>query len=145
MQKGQRMGKIVVTMPVSSDVLPVSLSPSKFSLREDRAYLFVGGLGGLGRAVATWLVEHGARKLVFFSRSAGETAQDDPYVQELNAQGCDVQTISGSVSNIDDVEAAFRTIDMPVGGILQASMALGVGQTSHLYDILTDLARRTYY
>ncbi|KAF1935695.1 polyketide synthase 1 [Clathrospora elynae] len=125
MQKVQRMGKIVVTMPESSDALPASPSQSRISLRADRAYLFVGGLGGLGRAVSTWLVENGARKLVFFSRSAGNTSRDDPYLQELEAQGCSVQTISGSVSSVKDVDAALEAIDMPVGGVLQASMALG--------------------
>ncbi|KAF2686174.1 ketoacyl-synt-domain-containing protein [Lentithecium fluviatile CBS 122367] len=125
MQKGQRMGKIVITMPESSDALPTSPSQSKISLRADRAYLFVGGLGGLGRAVATWLVENGARKIVFFSRSAGNVPRDDPYIRELEAQGCAVQTISGSVSSREDVDAAFEAIDIPVGGVLQASMALG--------------------
>lgn len=126
MQKGTRMGKIVVTMPESSDELPVAPSQSKLCLKADRAYLFVGGLGGLGRAVASWLVENGARHLVFFSRSAGRVSQDDSYIQELGAQGCSVQTISGDVSSMKDVEAAFEAIQMPVGGVLQASMALGV-------------------
>jgi len=123
------MGKIVVTMPESSDPLPVSPSHSNISLRADRAYLFIGGLGGLGRAVATWLVENGARKLVLFSRSAGDVPHSDPYIQELEAQGCSVQTISGDVSRSDDVDAAFEAIGMPVGGVLQASMALGVSPT----------------
>lgn len=145
MQKGQRMGKIVVTMPDSLTSLPISSSQSKFRLRADRAYFFVGGLGGLGRSVATWLVENGAKKLVFFSRSAGNTARDDPYIQELEAQGCSVETISGSVSRIEDVERAFDTIDMPVGGVLQASMALGVSRYALSSTIPANQFSRTYF
>lgn len=145
MQKGQRMGKIVVAMPESTETLPISLSQGKYQLRADRAYFFVGGLGGLGRSVATWLVENGARKLIFFSRSAGETARNDPYIQELETQGCSVQTISGSVARIEDVEAAFDAIDMPVGGVLQASMALGVGHYTISRCTFANQLSRTYF
>jgi len=34
-------------------------------LRSDASYLLVGDLGGIGRAVASWMVEKGARHLVF--------------------------------------------------------------------------------
>lgn len=32
-------------------------------------YFLPGGFGGLGRSIASWMVEHGARNLVFTSRS----------------------------------------------------------------------------
>lgn len=145
MQKGQRMGKVVVTMPESSDTLPAAPSQSKLCLRADRAYLFVGGLGGLGRAVATWLVENGARRLVFFSRFAGDISRDDPYVQELEAQGCSVQTISGSVYSVEDVDTALNAIAIPIGGVLQASMALGVSLDSLQFDFCAKCVSRMSY
>ncbi len=35
----------------------------------NKAYILVGGLGGLGLEVAYWMVTRGARKLVLVSRS----------------------------------------------------------------------------
>jgi fatty acid synthase len=36
--------------------------------RDDRSYLITGGLGGFGLALAVWLVERGARKIVLSSK-----------------------------------------------------------------------------
>ncbi|OBT45611.1 Type I Iterative Polyketide synthase (PKS) [Pseudogymnoascus sp. WSF 3629] len=35
----------------------------------DASYLLVGGLGGLGRAIARWMMQHGAKNIIFLSRS----------------------------------------------------------------------------
>ncbi|OGM50547.1 hypothetical protein ABOM_000924 [Aspergillus bombycis] len=124
MQRGQHIGKIVITMPEISTDLPAEPSRQELSLRHDRAYLFVGGLGGLGRSIATWLVEHGARHLVFLSRSAGSIPVDDPFVQELAVLGCKSYMVSGDVSKHEDVVRAIRASGKPVGGVLQSSMVL---------------------
>lgn len=129
MQRGQHMGKIVISMPENSTDLPAEPSRQELVLRHDRAYLFVGGLGGLGRSIATWLLEHGARHLVFFSRSAGKVPDDDPFVQELADLECMTTMVSGDVSKHDDVLRAIRASGKPVGGVLQSSMVLRV---SHL-------------
>ncbi|KAL9609603.1 MAG: hypothetical protein Q9167_005646 [Letrouitia subvulpina] len=124
MQKGLHIGKIVVTMPQDPIELEAVSSARELVLRPDVSYLFIGGLGGLGRSIATWLVERGARHLMFFSRSAGNVTKEDPFVVELAAQGCSVQTISGSVSNLADVKRAVCSAAKPIAGVLQASMVL---------------------
>ncbi|THC90429.1 hypothetical protein EYZ11_010106 [Aspergillus tanneri] len=123
MQRGQHTGKIVIAMPENSTELPAEPSRQELVLRQDRAYLFVGGLGGLGRSIATWLVEHGARHLVFMARSAVNIPDDDPFVQELAVLGCTTTRISGDVSKHEDVLRAIRASGKPVG-VLQASMVL---------------------
>lgn len=129
MQRGQHIGKIVIKMPENSTELSAEPLRQELVLRQDRAYLFVGGLGGLGRSIATWLVEHGARHLVFLSRSAGNIPDDDPFVQELAVLGCTTTRISGDVSKLDDVLRAIRASGKPVGGVLQSSMVLRVSHT----------------
>jgi shikimate 5-dehydrogenase len=126
MQKGQHIGKIVVTLPEVKKDLQVMTERKHLSLRPDRAYLLVGGLGGLGRSVASWLAERGARHLIFFSRSAGSMPKDDPYFLELEAQGCVIQAFSGSVSKAADVARVVRQAAKPIVGVLQASMVLNV-------------------
>ncbi len=126
MQKGSHIGKIVVTMPAEPNSLPTAGKQNKLALRSDASYLLVGGLGGLGRAVSTWLVENGAKNLVYLSRSAGQSTQDQMFFLELQALGCSVQAFPGSVSVLSDVERAIAGAQLPVAGVLQMSMVLRV-------------------
>ncbi|KAG7403524.1 Highly reducing polyketide synthase FUM1 [Fusarium oxysporum f. sp. raphani] len=127
MQKGVHLGKIVVSIPPqSSTLLPVTPKPLQVKLNAESSYLLVGGLGGLGRAAATWMVERGARYLIFFSRSAGLSARDKAFFQELASQGCTAQAVQGDVMNLADVEHAMASAPpgRPIRGVLQMSMVL---------------------
>jgi hypothetical protein len=126
MQTGKHMGKIVVKMPDDPSVLPVCDSPP-FILPSDASILLIGGLGGLGRTVATWLVERGARGLVFLSRSAGKSPNSIAFLKELESQNCSVTAISGDVANMEDVQRAVLACKNRVAGVIQMSMVLRVG------------------
>ena len=99
-------------------------SPIRF--RSDACYLLVGGLGGLGRVVSTWMVENGARNFIFLSRSAKEGPATTPFFNELRAQGCEVVTFAGSVTELSDVEAAIEQATRPIAGIMQMSAVMRV-------------------
>jgi NADP-dependent 3-hydroxy acid dehydrogenase YdfG/acyl carrier protein len=125
MQRGQHIGKLVVSMPENLiHELPAEPVYEALQLRDDRAYLFVGGLGGLGRAIATWLVERGANEIVFLSRSAGSSLEHGWFVKELATLGCTTSLVSGDVGKYDDVVRAIKAAAKPVGGVLQASLVL---------------------
>lgn len=131
MQQGLHMGKILISMRDDTDgrlkLDEGTLVKSTKELRLDSAgtYLLVGGFGGLGHAVARHMVEHGARRLVFLSRSAGSGPDDADLVQELESMGCEVRVVRGSVTSADDVARAIRESDPArLRGILQLSMVL---------------------
>nr|ALQ32752.1 putative polyketide synthase [Fusarium anthophilum] len=127
MQKGVHLGKIVVSIPPqSSTLLPVSPRPLQVKLNAEASYLLVGGLGGLGRAAATWMVQRGARYLIFFSRSAGLSVRDKAFFRELASQGCTAQAVQGDVLSLADVERAVASAPpgKPIRGVLQMSMVL---------------------
>ncbi|KAL4915475.1 hypothetical protein BDW62DRAFT_124830 [Aspergillus aurantiobrunneus] len=125
--QGEYIGKIAVVMPKEPSSLPVTVSRRTPSFRSDGIHLIVGGLGGLGRSITSWMALNGARNFVFFSPSAASKEQDD-FVLELRAQGCRVDLVSGDVSKEKDVDALIKSIDegIPVAGVMQASMALEV-------------------
>ncbi|KAL4982598.1 KR domain-containing protein [Aspergillus falconensis] len=123
MQKGTHVGKIAVIMPDEPSTLPLSLNPRTPQFCPDACHLIIGGLGGLGRSVSSWMSLHGARHFVFFSRSAADREQDD-FVLELRAQGCRVDLVSGDVSNEEDVDGLIERLQHPLAGITQASMVL---------------------
>lgn len=61
MQKGSHIGKVVVTLPEDASQLTASQSSKRqFALHPAASYLLIGGLGGLGQAIAVWMAEAGA-------------------------------------------------------------------------------------
>lgn len=122
MQQGMHMGKIVVQMPEDPASLQVSKARQKVAFDPDAAYLLVGGLGGIGRSIATWMVEHGAKHLLFLSRSAGESSGDRAFLHELEVQGCDARAVKGDVSVLTDVQKAVDSCSYSIRGMLQLSM-----------------------
>lgn len=126
MQKGQHIGKIVVSMPQCPQELSVTAVQQELQLRPEASYLLVGGLGGLGRAIATWMVERGARKLIFLSRSAGKADGDQKFFRGLEAQGCSVQAFCGDVTRVEDVKRCVAEAAAPLAGVMHMSMVLQV-------------------
>ncbi|KAL8836758.1 MAG: hypothetical protein Q9170_002787 [Blastenia crenularia] len=124
MQKGQHIGKIVVTMPKHPEELCVTAVKQELRLRPEASYLLVGGLGGLGKAIATWMVERGARNLIFLSRSAGKSEEDRKFFRELKAQTCSVQAVCGSVDRLEDIQHAVENAAVPIAGVMHMSMVL---------------------
>ncbi|KAI1265004.1 putative polyketide synthase [Xylariaceae sp. FL1019] len=124
MQTANHIGKIIITMPTEKHLLEAHVTKPTTSLRPDRSYLLVGGLGGLGRAVATWMIEQGARELIFFSRSARRDDGTESFVEELLSQDCEVHLVQGSVSEALDVQKAVSSGTRPLAGIINMAMVL---------------------
>ena len=97
-------------------------------LRADASYVIVGGLGGLGRSIATYLVKHGAKHLVFLSRSGGQSAEVQAFLRSLQQNGaiaaiamvCDV----ANRSQLQRVLTKNLSTLPPVKGVIQAAMVL---------------------
>ncbi|KAI3399737.1 hypothetical protein diail_5804 [Diaporthe ilicicola] len=137
MQKGQHIGKIVISMRDAEGNVKINNNNNnnnnntaqpvrpvkKLQLDSSASYMLVGGLGGLGRAVSRHLVDHGARRLVYLSRSAGTGAGDADFVRELESMGCEVILVRGSVISADDVSRAVQQAPS-LRGIMQCSMVL---------------------
>ncbi|KJZ77319.1 hypothetical protein HIM_03043 [Hirsutella minnesotensis 3608] len=124
MQSGQHMGKLVVAMPDAAKQIPIDHAKRPATLSNTASYLMVGGLGGLGKAVTTWMVERGARSFVFLSRSAGKSADDQAFLRELESQGCRAVAVAGSVVDSADVRRAIQAAPTTIAGVIQMSMVL---------------------
>ena len=98
-------------------------------MREDATYLVTGGLGGLGLAVARWLVERGARSLVLAGRSEPSPAARE-VVAGLEAEGARVVAFQGDVGSAADTERLLGMIARempPLRGIVHAAGVLDDG------------------
>ncbi|KAE8422418.1 putative polyketide synthase [Aspergillus pseudocaelatus] len=132
MQQGTHMGKILIRMPDDSGQLSQRPSEVEVSFPSSASYLLVGGLGGLGRAVSRWMVEQGARYLVYLSRTADSSEENREFIKELNAMGCHVECIQGSVTRMEDVQAAISRCKSPLKGVFQMSISLNDRPFPHM-------------
>jgi hypothetical protein len=124
MERGQHIGKLVVRIP--EDAYKIIAKPTRRGVlfRPDASYLLAGGLGGLGRSLAMWMVERGARHLVFLSRSGGSKPHEEAFARGLRDSGCTVDMVKGSVTGLDDVVRAVNQAPKPIAGVVQLSMVL---------------------
>lgn len=127
MQTGKHIGKIALSFG-DGDVVPVVQSgASLLKLDRDAAYLLVGGLGGLGRSLSTMLVDHGARKLCFLSRSGGKSPEAQKLIQELEKRQVQVQVYPCDVADEQAVAKVLAQCTAqlgPIRGVLQCAMVL---------------------
>ncbi len=83
-----------------SDLVPVIPDkPRPLGLDESASYLLVGGLGGLGRSIARWMVSRGARHFIFISRSGAASDAAQELVKELEATECRAFVFSCDISD----------------------------------------------
>lgn len=126
LKKGKHIGKIVLSVPESPELIPAATHHEPNLLSPVSTYLMVGGLRGLGRAVVRWMFEKGARSFCFLSRSAGSTTDDKEFLFELESLGCRATVVTGTVVDVTDVQRAIAESPTPIAGVLQMSMVLRV-------------------
>lgn len=145
MQSGQHVGKIVIRIPDDLSGLPISTVHEECRMfNPTAAYLLVGGLGGLGRAVAAWMIQKGARHLVFLSRSGSSTSETESFLRDLESHpGCSVSAVAGDVANIEDLQRAVSASPRPISGVIQMSMVLKVSPSSYLHSSVSTWGANT--
>lgn len=83
LQTGKHTGKVVLSVDTDEQVKVLPRSPVP-KLKPDASYLIVGGVGGLGRSITHWMVDHGARNLILLSRSAGvQNPKNRPFLNRV--------------------------------------------------------------
>lgn len=129
LQSGKNMGKIVFA-PDEKEMVPVIPEiQTRYKFDPDASFLLAGGLGGLGRSLAKWMVSRGAKHLIFLSRTGKVTQPVQDMISSLDVKGCDVKIFACDVSDIDSLRSVFeecrRTLP-PIKGCIQLSMVLKV-------------------
>ncbi|MBX9789162.1 MAG: type I polyketide synthase [Pirellulales bacterium] len=152
MAQAKHIGKVVLTMPAvpkaASDSASVASSArttdavrakQPIEIRGNTTYLITGGLGGLGRRIAQWLVERGARHLVLVGRRPpNESAAMQ--IAELQGRGVQVRTCQVEAANLAEIPTLVKEIDAspaPLAGVIHAAGVLDdgvlVGQTAERF------------
>jgi len=106
--------------------------------RSDAAYLITGGLGALGLLMATWLVDHGAQRILLAARSPLPPRSEwddsgiDPQMRHristirgLERRGVAVDVLTIDIGSTEDVRGMLAARDRlgapPIRGIIHAA------------------------
>ncbi|RAK95751.1 type I polyketide synthase [Aspergillus ibericus CBS 121593] len=136
MQTGKNSGKTVLEMRETDQVMTVVHTKPSFSFQADATYVIAGGLGGLGRSIARWLVERGARNLILLSRSGPASPHARSLVEELQGRGARVVTPACDITNkelLHTVLGVCGQLMPPIKGCVQATMVV----SAHNFETLT--------
>ncbi|KAK3062707.1 hypothetical protein LTS18_003517, partial [Coniosporium uncinatum] len=93
----------------------------------DCVYVVIGGFGGLGRFVCSWMVEYGVKKLAIISRSGMRPAAAQETFRLLAEAGADVEVVEADASNKQALTQALSSIRKQgtIKGIINMAMVLG--------------------
>ncbi|KAK7968113.1 polyketide synthase PksD [Apiospora aurea] len=146
MQSGNLAGRIIIKVEHSGDVATFLHHQPRWGLDPNASYLVVGGLGGLGRAIATWLSRKGARNLVLMSRSGIKSQVACTTVENLRGQGVSVAIPICDASSSTALRGALNHLQEtmpPIKGCINAAMSLHDGLFEALTHKQWDLTMRS--
>lgn len=96
-------------------LVPAALDPNA-------TYVLVGGLGGLGKAVAKLMVDRGARNLLFLSRSGPKTVEDAEFLNSLVQAGVNAAAHPVDICDEAALRKAIKSTMMPsIKGAIQCA------------------------
>jgi len=137
MQSGKHWGKLVIDFEQDSPLSVVPSSKAIYTFDPNATYLIAGGLGGIGRSLARWMVSREARNLILLSRSTTYNQETEVFLQELRDQGVKVATppcdVSDSQRLTDVLEECSRSMP-PIKGCIQGSMVLQVSRDVFIFE-----------
>ncbi len=124
----KRLAARLTPLPVTGEVT--------FAARPDAAYAITGGMGGIGQALAGWLLEQGARHVILL----GRRRRACPQLAAWTARGCDIRLVTLDVTHAGELEAWLAGLDaegLPLAGVFHLA-----GETA---DALLSVQRWTEF
>jgi fatty acid synthase len=130
MATGKHVGKVLLKIKDEDNNkrLTVKATPKTY-FDPSKSYIIIGGLGGFGLELASWLIERGATKVVLVSRSGITTGYQDLCVRRWRGQGVIVETPKADITTLAGATNLLKSVSSlgPVGGIFNLAMVLKDG------------------
>ncbi|KAL8727428.1 MAG: hypothetical protein Q9181_005715 [Wetmoreana brouardii] len=107
--------------------VPIYRQPTN-PISRSGAHIIIGGLGGLGRYVCSWLVDHGTITLYAISRSGIASPEAQQLYENLNSiPGVTFQVIKADACDRDSMSSILSDIrsEHSIIGVINMAMVLG--------------------
>lgn len=123
----ERDGKLLVPrITKDEDVsffITSKVKDEKILFEPESSYLLVGGLRGLGRNLAEWMVLQGAKYLVITSPRGIADPNATPLQERLIQAGAEtVHIVACDVSKPDDLSKLLAEVQHPIRGVINCAM-----------------------
>lgn len=129
-QEGQSAGKVILNITEKTMVPTIPYDTHPLQLHPNATYVLAGGLGGIGRGLAVYLAEHGAKHLAFFSRTGGATPEAQQVLNQLRERHVQANVYACDITDKQKLKATLSTMQEelpPIRGVIQAAMVLRDG------------------
>ena len=126
MQQAKHMGKVVITFDEPEVRVKISTERA-FKLDGGSSYLVTGGSRGFGIAVADWLSQSGAGRIVLASRSGKTDAEEEGKVAAIVERGTQVESVALDMTDtaaVASLVAAMASSDKPLKGIVHGAAVI---------------------
>ncbi|KAI1425016.1 hypothetical protein F5Y12DRAFT_749302 [Xylaria sp. FL1777] len=107
-----------------------TLETTQFTLFSEGTYVLVGCLGGLGRSLTKWMVEHGARHFAFISRSGASKPEAARVIANIQkSPGTSTRVYHADAANEIAMQCIIYSLqaERPIRGVVHAAMVLKDG------------------
>ena len=139
MAAGKHIGKVLIKIRDSQRVNELSSLRvlKKTEFHPNKAYIIVGGFGGLGLEIALWMTFKGARNIVLNSRRGPQTSYHQYCIERMTENGVKVTISRHDLISEDQARELLKSLDAPVAGIFNSALvlndALFVDQTAETF------------
>jgi NADPH:quinone reductase-like Zn-dependent oxidoreductase/SAM-dependent methyltransferase len=116
----------VVVFDSEDEIVLTRKTKSALHLDPNASYVIPGGTGGIGRSMARWCADRGARNLILLSRSGAKSEAAQELVASLTAQGVHVEALACDTADEATLRAVLDdclTRMPPIKGCMQSSGA----------------------
>ena len=127
MSSGKHIGKVVIQMRDESlDSSSPQLLPALKSthLSPKKSYIVIGGLGGFGLEVVTWLADKGARKIVISARRGIREPYQQFCINRLKKRGVKLNIAQDTTYTEEGAKSILdKALEMgPLGGLINTAV-----------------------
>ncbi|XP_062567181.1 uncharacterized protein LOC134229445 [Saccostrea cucullata] len=101
----------------------------EFLIRDDSAYIVVGGLTGLGWLIVKYLAQRKANKIISLSRRSPSSELEKQILNIKNLHGVEIIHKEVDITNLNSLTKVLRSVqqqmpDVPIRGVLQGAAVI---------------------
>ncbi|CAG7731276.1 unnamed protein product [Allacma fusca] len=139
----QHVGKVIIKVRESCGTTNIAALPRSY-FSPQKTYIIIGGLGGMGLEIVTWMITRGARRIFVVSRSGVSTTYQKYMMKSWETFGATIFMRHTDISNRKEVsKLIMEAISIcPLGGVFNLALvlqdALFSNQTAKAFEMVSN-------
>ncbi|CAG7667448.1 unnamed protein product [Allacma fusca] len=126
MAQGKHIGKVILKIKEHENT-PAAISATPRTHFDNRkSYIIIGGLGGMGFELTSWMISRGAEKFILVSRTGVKSTYHEYHISRWEKQGVKIIISRFDSATTEGAHNLLQHADnlAPVGGIFNTAVVL---------------------